>query len=113
MDRRQCHFPSPVSSQTLSFSRYCCYSAMFDFLSRSQEPPPSNTDTVLCTSMDLMTEGLAMTFCLYIPSSLDHNKLKTAVFHAVETKLPRAGARLGYRNGVSLFVAATQVIATC
>ncbi|KAH7102363.1 hypothetical protein BKA62DRAFT_700166 [Auriculariales sp. MPI-PUGE-AT-0066] len=73
---------------------------MFSWLTGSRdEPAPPDVDVLVCHSLDVSTEGITMTYGLFIPARLDAEKLKLAAFTTVEKKLSRAGARLAYRNG--------------
>ena len=61
-----------------------------------------DSDAVLCSPIDCLTEGTTLTYCLVIPAKLNVDMLRAALFRAVETKIPRAGARLASNNGVSV-----------
>ena len=78
------------------------------FWSSKNEPAPPDVDVVACSAIDCVTDGLVLTFTFVFPGPpLDVDKLRTALFDVVRTKLPRAGCRLVRRNGVRCFVATT------
>ena len=67
----------------------------------AQELAPSGLDTSPCSISDLVTDGITVTYGLFVPSRLDADKLRSALHLVIENKLPSAGARLAKRNGVS------------
>ncbi|KZV84818.1 hypothetical protein EXIGLDRAFT_700063, partial [Exidia glandulosa HHB12029] len=67
--------------------------------SRWTVPAPSDVDVIPCCSLDFPNRFLIITFSFVIPTRLDVEILRQALFHAIEQKIPRAGARLVSRNG--------------
>jgi len=65
-----------------------------------QEPAPSGFNTSPCSISDIVTDGVTVTYGLFIPLRLDADKLRNALHLVIENKLPSAGARLAKRNGV-------------
>lgn len=68
------------------------------------ENAPPDVDTIPCTGVDLSAHKLVVTFGLIVDQRLDPAKLETALFRLVEHKFRKAGARLGFRNGVSIYL---------
>ena len=66
-------------------------------------------DVVPLTALDFPSKDIVMTFAFVIPARLDPAKLRESLFVAIAEKLPRAGARVAYRNGVSSAVSSTPV----
>ncbi|KZV91680.1 hypothetical protein EXIGLDRAFT_90943 [Exidia glandulosa HHB12029] len=58
-----------------------------------------NAYVVPCSSLDLTATPINLTFAFVFDARLDAEKLRRALFQAIETKLPRAGARLVKRSG--------------
>ncbi|KZV91792.1 hypothetical protein EXIGLDRAFT_836856 [Exidia glandulosa HHB12029] len=67
--------------------------------SRWTAPTPADVDIVPCCSLDLTSRAVIITFSFVFHAQLDVDILRQALFQAVEHKIPRAGARLVYRNG--------------
>ena len=67
----------------------------------TNEPAPPDVDVVACSAIDCVSDGIILTFMFLIPGPpLDIDKLQTALFDVIRTKMPRAGCRLARRNGV-------------
>ncbi|KAJ7065049.1 hypothetical protein C8F01DRAFT_787112 [Mycena amicta] len=71
---------------------------MFSWLWKSS-PPPSGVHIIPCTGIDLNARDLVMTTAFILDGRLDAKQLETSLSLLVESKFPRAGARLVKRDG--------------
>ncbi|KAH7092711.1 hypothetical protein BKA62DRAFT_626010 [Auriculariales sp. MPI-PUGE-AT-0066] len=66
---------------------------------RSLDLEPTDMDVVPCSVNDMLADGMIITYGLFIPARLEVGKLRDSLQEVVTKKLPRAGARLAYRDG--------------
>ncbi|KAJ7848483.1 hypothetical protein B0H14DRAFT_2767849 [Mycena olivaceomarginata] len=68
--------------------------------SRFRSPTiPTDRHIIPCAALDLESRDIVLTNGLVIDKRLDLEKLEKTLFTLVETKFPRAGARLAFKNG--------------
>lgn len=70
---------------------------MLSYFHREPQPPPPDVDVAVLNAMDVGPKDITLTMGIVVHAVL----LKHALYLAIEQKLPRAGARLALRNGVS------------
>lgn len=91
-----------LDARSTSYSPIARLGLMFScFGSTALEPAPSGVDVTVLNGIDVGPKDITMTMCMVVHAVLDVDKLKSGLFAAIEHKLPRAGARLALRNGVS------------
>ncbi|KAJ7079648.1 hypothetical protein C8R43DRAFT_344964 [Mycena crocata] len=73
------------------------------FLRFLTSPPPPGVRTIPCTGLDIALRDGTITTGFVIEAQLDPKKLQHTFWVLVESKFPRAGARLARRNGVYEF----------
>lgn len=67
------------------------------------ELAPADVDIVVCSAVDLGATEFTPTRGFVLRERLDAVALKSALFQAIDKKLPRVGARLAFRNGLYEF----------
>jgi hypothetical protein len=65
-----------------------------------EAPAPTNMHTIPGSPLDVWSRELIMTYGLIIDERLDVAKLEETICTLITSKFPKAGARIGFRNGV-------------
>ncbi|KAJ7158348.1 hypothetical protein C8R43DRAFT_921248 [Mycena crocata] len=73
------------------------------FSSPASSLPEGIRGAIPCTGLDLLARDLVMTNGFIIDARLDGKKIEESMSTLIARKFPRAGARLGFKNGVYEF----------